>query len=620
MKTAIATVLLALAPGALLAQAQPSSSSVKIQPQKATALPDTPTGRQVAAFFAALNTGDRETIRRFVKEHFDKPPNGVLPIDEIADHFQALFNTSRGLEVRKIAASSSASITAIVQTKLTESWMQIQVFVAEEPSSNAAAKALPRIRGVGVRNMEIPTEFLPNQKLTTEEIRDKLDTLMSKLVGADLFSGIVYVAKDGEPLYARAFGLANRSWNVPNKIDTKFNLASITKMFTAVAVAQLVEQGKLSYADTVEKVLPDYPNKEVARKVTVHHLLSHTSGMIGAQALADRTPQPPIARSIDEMIRPFVNDPLSHPPGQQYDYSNAGFILLGALIEKVSGQSYFDYVRDHIFKPADMSQTDFYALDTDPRNLATGYKDGPNGTRLNNIFDLGVKGSPAGMSYSTGEDMTRFYINLIHHKLLTEHSLKTLWTGVTEQPEGHSEYGYGAQIEYYKGARIVGHGGGWKGITNQFEFYPELGYTVVILSNYDDDPKALANKLREWLNQGSSQEEPMPQAPPALTMAAEVSPTTVAKGSPITIKVMAKNSGGVAHASIIDLEVKDTSGAKANQQFTMGQKIAAGQTKTYTYSWTPMAAGKYTVDIGSFGPGWNPKHRFESGVATITVK
>jgi hypothetical protein len=248
MRAMTRAILVSLASMASLARAQPPSLPAQTPPRAAPVLPDTPTGRQVAAFLDALNTGERETIRRFVAEQFDKPPTGGLSVDEITDRFLGLYNSTRGLEVRKIAASSSAAITAIVQSKLTECWMQIQVFVDAEPPSDPNVKALPHIRGVGVRDVEMPAELLPREELTERDIHAKLDALMTRLVAADLFSGTVNLAKDGKPLYARAFGLASRSWNAGNKVDTKFNLASITKMFTAVAVAQLVEQGKLSQA------------------------------------------------------------------------------------------------------------------------------------------------------------------------------------------------------------------------------------------------------------------------------------------------------------------------------------------------------------------------------------
>ena len=582
-------------------------------------IPDTPAGKQFAAWLEAFNTGKREAMRQFIATHFEQSPERPLPIDDIADHDFSLYATTHGFEVRKIVSSSSAAISAFVEAKGTGFWMKIELFVTAEAPEYTKAKPPYHIVGMGNGNREAPAELLPHRKLTEREIGERADTLLSKLIAADAFSGTVIVAKDGKPFYKRAYGRASRAWNIPNRTDTRFNLASITKMFTAVAVAQLVEQGKLSYADTVGKILPDYPNTEVAKKVTLRHLLSHTSGLIGARALVEKAPQPPTARTIAEMVKPFVNEPLSFPPGQQFDYSNAGFILLGAIIEKASGQSYYDYVREHLFKPAGMTNTDFYELDADPANLATGFVDGPNRTRLNNIFDLDVKGSPAGGAYSTGEDMTRFHQALVRHTLLSEPSLNTLWTGVTEEPERESEYGYGSQITHYNGARIIWHGGGWKGITNHFDMYPELGYTVVILSNYDDDPASIAYKLREWLTQGVTTTMPEPSKPPALALTATISATAVLKGSPVAITLTVKNSGGTAHAIILDTEVKDATGAKANQQYTMGQKIPPGQTRAYVYTWTPTAAGTYTIDIGAFGPGWRTKYFFETGVASLTV-
>jgi CubicO group peptidase (beta-lactamase class C family) len=595
------------------------ASAPRVAAQVAVTIPDTPAGKQLAAFLTALNTGNRATLRTFAADNTEAPPNTPSYADDFAEQHLRLYGQSHGFVVRKIEQSASAMIKALVQGKSTGAWMAITIFVTAQPPDYVVAAPPYHIVGIGVSDIETPVEFLLPTRLSKSQLRAKIDGLMTALVSADAFSGTLYVAKNGRPIYARAFGLANRTWHAPNRIDTRFNLASITKMFTAVAIAQLVEQGKLSYGDTVGKVLPNYPNKEVAARVTLHHLLSHTSGIIGSRALVEKAPEVATLRTIDEMVKPFVNEPLSFPPGQQFDYSNAGFILLGAIIEKASGQSYYDYVREHIFKPAGMAHTDFYALDTDPPNLATGFMDGPNGTRRDNIFQLGVIGSPAGGAYSTGEDMAKFQMALTNHTLFNVQSLTTLWTGVTEEPERDAEYGYGAYISRYNGTRIVWHGGGWQGITNQFDMYPEAGYTVVVLSNYDDDPAIIANKLREWLTQGTTKELPTPQLPPALTMNAKISATTVTTGRPLTITLMVKNSGGTSHAGIIDMEVKDANGAKANQQFTMGQKIVAGQTRTYSYSWVPTLTGRYTIDIGAFGPGWRSKYRFAMGVATVIV-
>jgi CubicO group peptidase (beta-lactamase class C family) len=144
---------------------------------------------------------------------------------------------------------------------------------------NLTADSAHAVLGMGFRNTLAPPEYLPSRPFTDRAIRDSIDRTLDRLVRADAFSGVVVVAKDGTPIYQRAVGLADRRWNVPNRIDTKFNLASIGKMFTAVAIAQLVQQHELSYDDTLATLLPWYPDKEIARRITVRQLLAHTSGI-----------------------------------------------------------------------------------------------------------------------------------------------------------------------------------------------------------------------------------------------------------------------------------------------------------------------------------------------------
>jgi CubicO group peptidase (beta-lactamase class C family) len=555
-------------------------------------------------------------------------------LDEWTDNHGRLHAQTRGFQVRAVLESSPVMIKVAAQAKSTGAWSEITLFVTAAPPDYTKAIPPYQMVGMGISSITAPPRFLSGEKLTDAKLRRNLDQIMSALVAEDAFSGTVTVARSGKPVYSKAFGLASRAWKAPNQTDTGFNLASITKMFTAVAVAQLVERGRLSYGDTVGRVLPDWPNKAVADTVTVHHLLSHTSGLIGARALVEKGQEPRNARTIAEMVKPFAEEPLSFRPGQEFAYSNAGFILLGRIIEKASGQSYFDYVREHIFRPAGMVHTDFYELDKDTPNLAVGYKDAPGGRRLSNLFDLSVKGSPAGNAYSTGEDMARFHQALVSGKLLSKPSRETLWTGVTQEPSG-SEYGYGASIDSYNGIRIIGHGGGWKGVTNRFDMYPDLGYSVVILSNYDSDPTAIANRLREWLTQGRTYSPSRPgttaspspaPTPPVLTLTTKVSPShtaPVSVGSKVSITVTVANAGGAVTASIVNLEIKeikDAAGTKVHQEYTMGQKIGAGQTRSYSSTWSPSRVGTYTVSVGVFAAGWSRAYRFDEGVMTITVR
>jgi CubicO group peptidase (beta-lactamase class C family) len=331
------------------------------------------------------------------------------------------------------------------------------------------------------------------EKIFEAGVRKELAAFLDKLAAEDEFSGAVLVAKDNKVIFVKAYGMANKSGNVRNRYDTKFNVGSMTKMFTAVAIAQLAERGKLSFSDSVGKHLPDYPNKTVASRVTIHQLLTHTSGMGDYQndkfyAQLDRM------RSISDLVPLFVNDPLTFEPGEQWDYSNAAFVILGLLIERITGQSYFDYVKQHIFKRAGMSNTDFYERDNKVANRAVGYmrvtakgEPDPEAPRRENTSARPAKGSPAGGAYSTVGDMHKFQMALRINKLLNQKYTDIVSTGKVKVPPGWpmSEYAYGFTISVVNGKRIVGHGGAGPGVAGKFEMYPELGYTVVILSNYE---------------------------------------------------------------------------------------------------------------------------------------
>ncbi|MDQ3062430.1 MAG: beta-lactamase family protein [Acidobacteriota bacterium] len=192
-------------------------------------------------------------------------------------------------------------------------------------------------------------------KVTDNTMRE-LETFLDKLSTEDKFSGAVLVAKNGVPIFKKAYCLANKNTNAANNTETKFNLGSMNKMFTSVAVAQLVERGKLSFDDPISKHLLNYPNKSVADKVTIHHLLTHTSGM-GDYKNEKFFEQIDQRKTIVDLLPFFANEPLAFEPGAKFQYSNAGFAVLGLIIEKLSGQNYFDYVRENIFKPAGMNNT-----------------------------------------------------------------------------------------------------------------------------------------------------------------------------------------------------------------------------------------------------------------------
>lgn len=283
--------------------------------QQTAGVPKTPAGQRLQGFVEAFNSGQRENLLRYLQAQMEGPSNAPNFAAETADRYLRIFRLMGPFDIRRIGLAESARIQATVQGRSTGAWMEVTVYITAKAPEYTVAEAPFKIVGMGFRNVAPPAELLPAKRLTDSEIRTRLEKLMANLAANDGFSGVVYVAKDRRPIYRAAFGMASKAWNVPNRIDTKFNLASITKMFTAVAVAQLVERGKLSYSDPVGKILPDYPNADVAKQVTIHHLLSHTSGMIDARKLVERGGDGRETRKVEEMVKPFLADPLDFPPG-----------------------------------------------------------------------------------------------------------------------------------------------------------------------------------------------------------------------------------------------------------------------------------------------------------------
>ncbi len=327
------------------------------------------------------------------------------------------------------------------------------------------------------------------------------DEFISSLAAEDKFSGVALIAQNGQILFKKAYGLASKEFNVSNQTDTKFNLASMTKMFTGVAVGQLAEQNKISFNDPVAAYLPDYP-QEKASQISIHHLLTHTSGMGSYWKAELLDANPAKFRNIKDYLPLNKDDDLQFKPGERWSYSNAGFMLLGAVIERVSGRNYFDHVKENIFKRAGMNDTDFYELDKITPNLAIGYT--KNNRYLNefsewtrNTFLLPPKGSPAGGAYSTVEDMLRFDRALRTHKLMGPKFTEIVTTGKFEyRPK--VKYAYGFAEETIEGDRIVFHDGGASGISTEFDMYFESGFTIIVLSNYDHpSAQPVVKKLRQ---------------------------------------------------------------------------------------------------------------------------
>ena len=343
-------------------------------------------------------------------------------------------------------------------------------------------------------------------------IADKIKPYLEEQVEDDNFSGALLITKGDDVEFEYSLGLANRRKGVPITQETQFNLGSINKLFTAVAIAQLVEKEKLSFSDNVGKFLPDYPNDTVRDQITIEQLLTHTSGMGSFidiehrdQFLAKRKE----LKSIKDVVNLFKNRPLPHKQGE-YHYSPDGYEVLGLVIESTSGQDYYDYVREHIYQVANMQDTDCYELDLEDSDgrIAVGYTNRDpltgeqiEGGRVDNIKINLIKGTAGGSGYSTTKDLVKFSQALLGNRLLSaEMTAEILKPRIDLGSKNgqHKYQGYGFQTFEIEGVKRVGHAGRFAGVNARFDMYLELGYTVVVLSNYDP-PAAfnVAEKISE---------------------------------------------------------------------------------------------------------------------------
>ena len=296
---------------------------------------------------------------------------------------------------------------------------------------------------------------------------------------AGRFSGVLVVAKSGLPVLQRAYGLANRETREPNTLATQFNLASLGKGFTGVAVAQLVERGKVRFDDQIGRYVPELP-KPIGTTVTVAELLDHTSGLgdyFGDPGYARLRPRLTTLRRYLPLI---ARERLAFRPGARFSYSNSGFVLAGLVVERASGEDYYAYLRRHVWGPAGMTRTGCYPPTPTRRGRAVGYTAGG----VPNTAGLPPRGTSAGGCYSTASDLLRFANALLRHRLLGPALTRLVTTSHVAAPGGGYGYGFGVRTGP---PRTIWHNGGSPGVATELDVNPALGYTVVILENRDPD-------------------------------------------------------------------------------------------------------------------------------------
>ena len=309
-----------------------------------------------------------------------------------------------------------------------------------------------------------------------QDLLPKIDEYMQAAVKVERFGGAILVARDGKIIASKGYGMADLEHDVPNTPETRFRLASVTKQFTAAAIMLLQERGKLSVQDSVCKHVAPCP--DAWQPVTLHHLLSHTAGMPDFTGFPEfqKTKREPA--TLDSLLARFRDRPLEFKPGEDWRYSNSGYVLLGHVVERASGVPYEKFMRENIFAPLGMANTGLDRADAIIKRRARGYA--PRGEEIVNaqLLDMSIPFSAGGL-YSTVGDLYLWDQALYGEKLLKRASLDAMFTAV------RSDYGYGFYAGKVYGRRIIEHGGSIEGFRTSIQRFPDERTTVIVLSNFE---------------------------------------------------------------------------------------------------------------------------------------
>ncbi len=452
---------------------------------KGSKLPDTKEGKRMSAFLAAIDSGKEAAIAEFVEKNFSTKDLERVPAGPRVRRFAGFANEASPLVLEKILASGREGPAALFRSKKTGTWYEIRLELTPdagreilgvdiEESDADAAKPEPVFRSYG-------------------EIASLADAYLSKLARTDRFSGVALLARKGKPLLEKAYGLADRARKIGNTLSTKFNIGSINKIFTQVAVAELASQGRLSLSDTVRKHLPDYPSP-AADDITILELVNMSSGLgdIFGERFEEAAPR---LFTLNDFAKLFADEPLLFPPGKGRRYSNAGYIALGLIIEKVSGQSYHDYVRDHVFTPAGMRSSGPSERGVASPDVAVGYTKGGADTAGANLQPntgtLPARSSSAGGGLSTAKDLLAFDLALREGKLLPAPWTAWIYSDKTAPASEGDRIAKNASL---------GIAGGSPGVNAALLDAVGDEFTIVVLANLDPpSAERSAVKFRRWI-------------------------------------------------------------------------------------------------------------------------
>jgi CubicO group peptidase (beta-lactamase class C family) len=428
----------------------------------ATAAPaaETPALQVFKQWLEAFNSGDAARIKAFWAKY------GRSGADDRAGGDLRLRSMTGGMTIYRIEQDTGTHLVALMKENRGS---------YSESTMDLASISPPVIAGM-MGHPVPPPESSATPAASDDQLAGRVREHVAAMEGPDAFSGAILIAHSGKIVLDQAWGMSNESSRLRNTVDTQFCIGSMNKMFTAVAVLQLAEQGKLMLDKPIATYWPDYPNRDLASRVTIRELLNHTGGT-GDIFTPEYQAHREETRSLEDYVKLFGGRPVAFTPGSQMEYSNYGYILLGRIIELVSGDPYQKYVQEHIYMPAGMTHTDSRPETDHVSGRAVGYTRGQNGLAPN-TDGMPWSGTSAGGGYSTVGDLILFAEALQSGKLIGPELLRE----ATQASPMRPDYGMGFYVLPDGG---YGHGGGAPGINCELHILPRSGYVLVALTNRD---------------------------------------------------------------------------------------------------------------------------------------
>lgn len=427
-------------------------------------LPNTPAGKRAAALLDLIRSGEEASIQQFFLEQVAPSFRDAFPMAEHLKQIQRLRKVLDGAEVVGVKLRGPNDIKLVLQARGGKPWRVVLEVEPESPNRIASM------------------EFGPDE---TSRLRfssfEELDSILRRMADEDRFAGAVLVTKRGQVAFKQGYGRADRAAKIPNRPDTLFDIGSINKQFTSVVILRLAQEGKLKLDDTVGKYLKGFP-REIADRVTIRQLLQHKSGMGDYLRDPRFNENPKRFRTVSDYLKLVRSAPLLFEPGTGQRYSNSGFVVLGGIIEAVTGRSYYDVVQDFVYNPAGMKSSGSFEIGSKGENMAIGYTSRhqeesgsasatPAPLRPNTEM-FAAKGSPAGGGYATAEDLKRYLDTLLDYKLLDRRHTNLLLNEFSS--EGESA----------RGTWIFA--GGAEGVNAVVAVNLQTRDAVIILANMDE--------------------------------------------------------------------------------------------------------------------------------------